>query len=377
MNATERPGKGKPVKIKILSDRPFRKRRARPLTRVFALLLVLLLSAPPRPAVAEAKIEVIATIPDYAWLAGEIGGPLVSARALCEGDQDVHFVRPRPSFASALKTADLFITTGLDLELWVPGLLEKAANRKVMSGQPGYVAAADGLDLIEKPTVMSRSEGGLHVYGNPHVTVSPANLVGIANNIRIGLAKIAPDHAATFERNYLALRRRMAEKIAGAEVTAVLGDDLVVEMSGKGTLVDFLGRKSAGGKPLLDKLGGWLGRTLPLRGLKIVTYHRTWSYFTRFLGLEVAGELEPKPGIPPSPRHVADLIARMRGGNIKVIWGENYYDQGLMRNVAAKTGGTAVIVPVFTNGESGTGDYFKLMDLWVERLVAAAGGVKP
>ena len=139
---------------------------------------------------AEDKINVVTTLSTYADIAQKIGGDKTEVTYIVPGNQDAHFVRPKPSYAVMLNKADLFVTTGLDLEMWVPALVDMSKNNDIRSGQPGFVAAYDGIDLLEKPDVMSREGGDLHIYGNPHITSSPLNLIQVAENISIGLAKI-------------------------------------------------------------------------------------------------------------------------------------------------------------------------------------------
>jgi ABC-type Zn uptake system ZnuABC Zn-binding protein ZnuA len=157
-------------------------------------LVILLAAVAGSPALADqneassGKIRVVATLPAYAWAAEEIGGDDVEVHSIARGNQDAHFVRPRPSYTVLLRKADLFISTGLDLELWVPTLLDAAGNRRILEGQPGYVAAWPGIDLLEIPTTLSRSEGDVHIYGNPHIHTGPLNMVAVARNVLAGLA---------------------------------------------------------------------------------------------------------------------------------------------------------------------------------------------
>ena len=141
---------------------------------------------------AKSGLEVVATLPDYEFLAKEIGGDRISVKSIVMGNQDAHFIRPKPSFINMAQDADLLISTGLDLELWLSTVVDKSGNLKIRSGQAGYVAVARGIELLEKPTIISRAEGGVHIYGNPHITCSPLNMRHIAHNIYIGLAKNDP-----------------------------------------------------------------------------------------------------------------------------------------------------------------------------------------
>jgi zinc/manganese transport system substrate-binding protein len=332
------------------------------------LLAVLIVSAAP---CAADKLRVVTTLPDYAFLAGEIGGDRVSVSAIVRGDQDAHFIRPKPSFVNLVREAEVLVDTGLDLEMWLPTVIDKSGNHQVRSGQPGYVSAAQGMKLVEKPTVMSRVEGGVHIYGNPHVTNSPLNMKVAARNIAAGLIKNDPAGKAEYERDLKALERRFDEALFGKQLVDLIGAKTLCDLAEKGRLISFLEGRNYKGKPLLSYLGGWMKQMMPLRGKPIVTYHKNWVYFLRLFGMEEAGTVEPKPGIPPSAKHVTDLVHLMKQRNIRVILAASYFDEKQIRGVAARTDAVPVIVPLYVGGEPGVDDYFELFDLWVTRLLSA------
>ena len=326
-----------------------------------------------------APMDVVTTLPDYASFARAIGGQYVSAAAIVEGDQDAHFIRPKPSFVEMVRKARVLIATGLDLELWLPTVVDKSGNSNVRSGQAGYVAAAQGMRLLEVPSVLSRSEGDLHIYGNPHVTTSPVNMKIAARNIAYGLIKGDPAHKDVYLKNMKALQDRLDASLFGDRLVAILGGDTLCKLAEQGKLMSFLQQQKYQGKPLLSYLGGWMQQMMPLRGTPIVTYHKSWVYFLDLFGMTEAGTVEPKPGIPPSAKHVAELIDLMRNRHIKIILAENYFDEHEVRTVANKVGAQAVIVPVYVGGAPGTDDYFRLVSYWVDHLLAAgrkAGIVK-
>lgn len=322
---------------------------------------------------ADRRLRVVATLPDYGALAEAVGGDRVTVRAIVRGDQDAHFIRPKPSFVDMVREADVLVATGLDLELWLPTVVNKSGNLRVRSGQVGYVAAAQGMRLLEKPVTLSRSEGGVHIHGNPHVTCSPINMKVAARNIATGLTKNDPDGREHYQHRLDALLGEIDRRLFGKELVRLLGGDALCGMAEKGTLIRFLREQSFGGKPLIDSLGGWTGRVLPLRDTPIVTYHKNWVYFLQLFGLEEAGTVEPKPGIPPSPRHVTELVELMRRRQIKIIFAANYFDEQKIRTVAGRVGATPVIVPLYVGGAKGAEDYFGLVDLWVGGLLKAAG----
>ena len=321
---------------------------------------------------AETHLNVVTTLPDYAFFTKEIGGDRVSVKAIVGGDQDAHFIRPKPSFATALRNADVLVATGLDLELWVQTVIDNSGNGKIRSGQIGYVSAATGMNLLEKPKTMSRAEGGVHIYGNPHVTCSPIQMKVAARNIATGLIKNDPEGKEVYLQNLKQLHNRIDESLFGKKLVEILGGDTLCSLAEQDRLIPFLQEQKFEDKPLIEYLDGWMGKMLPLRGTPIVTYHKNWVYFVKLFGLEEAGTVEPKPGIPPSAKHVSDLINLMKERNIRIILAANYFDEQQVRTVASRTGAEAVIVPIYVGGANGTEDYFKLVDFWVDSLLKAA-----
>jgi ABC-type Zn uptake system ZnuABC Zn-binding protein ZnuA len=322
------------------------------------------------------KINVVTTLSTYADIVKYIGKDKVNVQYIVEGDQDAHFVRPKPSLAVLLSKADLFVSTGLDLELWVPSLVDMSKNDQIRSGQQGFVAAYDGINLLDKPDVLSRSEGGLHIYGNPHLTTSPLNLKIIAENIKIGLEKIDPQNLNFYKANLKEFQDKIDNKTFGEELVKLMGGALLTKLANNGQLIGFLEEKEYKGKKMIDYLGGWMKAALPFRGKKIVAYHKNWIYFQTLLGLEIIGYVEPKPGIPPSPKHVEELVQEMRKNNVKVLLAANYFDENKVRTICDKVGAEPVIVPMFVEGAPGTENVFKLIDLWINKLNEAFSKMK-
>ena len=317
------------------------------------------------------KLRVVTTLPDYASFAKIIGGDRVSVSYIVRGDQDAHFIRPKPSFAQMVRKADVLIDTGLDLETWLPTVVDTSGNRKVRSGQSGYVSASHGMRLLEKPKQLSRSEGGLHIYGNPHVTGSPVMMRIAARNIAFGLVKNDTEGKQYYLRNLEKLQDKLDRKLFGDQLVEIVGGDALCSLAEKGKLISFLKSKDYKGKPMIRLLGGWMKKMLPLRGTEIVTYHKSWVYFCKLFGLDEADTVEPKPGIPPSAKHVTELIKMMRERKIRILLAENYFPQNEVRDIADKVNAKPVIVPLYVEGASGVDDYFELMDRWVNSLVKA------
>lgn len=317
------------------------------------------------------QIQVVTSLTTYAAIAREVAGARAVVTAIANGAEDPHFVQPKPSFVLLLSKADLFVTTGLDLELWVPALLDKANNRRVREGAPGYVAAYAGIPLLDVPAVVSRSQGDIHVFGNPHVWTDPVNSVVIARNIAAGLKRVDPANAAEYDERVRAFNRRIADALVGEDLATVLGAETVIDLGLAGELTDFIESNTLEGRPLRDRLGGWMAAAKTFRGREIACYHKEWDYFNRRFGLACITYVEPKPGIPPSPRHVEEVIRLMREHRIPVLFASNYFDRTQINAVAERTGARAVVVPTNTEGTDGVETYFALLDLWIRSLSAA------
>jgi zinc/manganese transport system substrate-binding protein len=310
----------------------------------------------------------VVTCSAYQSIAEYIGGDKVTVSHIVKGYQDPHIVRPKPSLAVDLSAADLFVATGMDLEMWAPSLVNMSNNPSIRSGQKGYVSASAGLKIVETPITISRAEGDVHVYGNPHIHTSPLNGKIIAENICVGLKKIAPQHAALFEENLKKFKDEVDRRTFGEELVKMLGGKVLTNLALRGKLIPFLEKKQYKGKPLLDYLGGWMKQALPLRGRKVVSFHKNWSYFSQVFGLEVVEYMEPKPGIPPTPGHVANVINKMKELNVKVMLVANYFDISRVRKVSDKVDAIPVIVGLAPGGQDGMNTFFDQFDIWIEEL---------
>ena len=325
-------------------------------------------------AAAQQPLRVVTSLPTYAAIAREVVGDQGTVTAIAEGDEEPHFVQPKPSFLPALSRADVFVTTGLDLELWVPALLDRAGNPRVVEGGPGYVPAYRGIRLLEVPATLSRSEGDIHVYGNPHIYTDPLNAIHIARNILDGLIRVAPQRAEYFRGRERELERRILVQMYGEELVRLLTVETLFDLADGRNELEFLRSNSYQGTPLITRLGGWMKRAEILRGKQMVCYHREWVYFSARFGIPCSEYVEPKPGIPPAPRHVRKLIDLMRRDHILVILSPNYYDRHQVREIANRTGATAVIVPAQVNGAPGVDRYEALVSLWINELASVFEG---
>ena len=311
-----------------------------------------------------AALQVVATLPNYGWLASEIGGTNVHVQSIVLPDQDPHFVRPKPSYAIMMQKADLFISTGLDLELWSPALLDKASNARILEGSPGYCAIRDGVPLMEIPTSLTRAFGDLHIYGNPHFYQSPVHLKLGAHNVLNALMRVDPPHAAEYQKRYDNLMDRWARALYGEALIKLVAVDDLDHWAADGSLLIKLKEKG-----LEDKLGGWMKKAMPLRGRKAINYHTNWTYFNAVFGIETAAIIEPKPGIPPSPRDVENLIEAVKEQKVDFIFDAPYYEENKIKRISEALGVPYAIVPVFV-GDAGAKDFFSLMDITLDRLLA-------
>ena len=334
-----------------------------------ALLLAGLIGAPtPSP------LKIVTSLTTYGAIAREIAGDRGTVTSIAQGDEDPHFVQPKPSFVAVLRDADLFVTTGLDLELWVPPLLDRAGNRKVSEGGPGYVTAYTGITLLEVPVSVDRSQGDIHAQGNPHIHTDPVNAIVIARNILTGLERVQPESADYFAQREADFEKRVLEATMGPELVGILTVPMAYQLLASDRLWDFLGKTSFQGHPLRDRLAGWLKTAEVFRGREMACYHKEWAYFSNRFKLSCAVFVEAKPGIPPTPGHVQEVIALMKQRRIPVIFASNYFDHNQVAQVASRTGATAVIVPENTHGAPGIESYFDLMNAWINGLAAAYGG---
>ena len=322
-------------------------------------------------------VRVVATLPVYADLVEKIGGMEVDVSAIASPNEDAHFVRPRPSFALSIRRADLFITTGLDLELWAPTVLDRAGNADVSEGGRGYVTAYTGITLLDIPVSADRSGGDVHIFGNPHLTTDPLRALQVARNITVGLGRVAPDRTAVWNAGLARVAAEIHRRLFGAQLVEILGGDLLERLALQGTLHAFLEGEEFEGRPLISQLGGWLGVAEAFRGRDIICYHKNWAYLEDRFGVRCAEFVEARPGIPPTPGHVASLLEMMTNEGISVILAASHYDERKIESVAERGTARAVVVSMNPGGSAGVDDYFALVDTWVDGLAQAFAGPGP
>jgi ABC-type Zn uptake system ZnuABC Zn-binding protein ZnuA len=305
-----------------------------PATSARALpLLVLVASLASTLPAAGAAINIVATLPDYGAIAQAIGGDLVKVTAIARGTEDPHFVDARPSFITVLNKADVLLEGGLELEVgWLPPLLNSARNPKILAGAPGHIQLSQGVRVLDIPAgPVDRSMGDVHPLGNPHFWLDPANGKIMAATLAATLARLDPAHAAAFETNRANFDRRLDEK-----------------------------------------LERWTRQLEPFRGTKVFTYHKSFDYFLARFGLELAGTIEPKPGIEPSPTHIAALIPRARELGVKLVIIEPNRPHRTPAYIAEAIGARLVVLPAMVGGQEKIKDYLDLFDYDVAQIVGPA-----
>ena len=315
------------------------------------------------------KIKIVCSFSDYASIAKYIAKDKAEVEYITKGEQDPHFVIPKPSYAMMLNKADMWITTGMDLEIWSAALIDKAHNKKIMDGAVGFVAVLDGVKILEKVEKGDRTEGDVHLMGNPHINTSPANWRIIARNITIGLTKIDPSNEAYYKKNRDEFINKVDRALFGDKLVELFGGETLANLLDNNTLIPFLQKDYQDGK-LINLLDGWLKKAMPVRGKKIITYHKNWAYFAKTFGLEIAGFIEPKPGIPPSAKHVQYMINLIKEQNIKLMLVANYFEKKTPQMIEDKTGIKAVYLPLFVNPDAGIEDNFKLVDYWLDQIIS-------
>ena len=279
---------------------------------------------------ASANLNVVATLADFGAVAREIGGENVTVSVLAKPTEDPHFVDARPSFVVQLRTASVLIEGGAELEIgWLPPLLQNARNPKLDPGQPGRVIASEGIRLMNVPGTVTRAAGDVHALGNPHFMTDPIIAKAVAQHIMRAFSAVDPLHSAEYKANY--------EKFEGT--------------------INF-------------KLQQWGSTLLPFKGQKLVAYHDSWPYFAHRFGINIDIFLEPKPGIPPSPSHLAEVIEQMKAQHIKGIIVEPFQDRKIAERVASATGAKVIDFAQFPGGLGGTDTYVKLIDRLVSNLLS-------
>ena len=287
----------------------------------YLLVLVLVLCT----GLSQAAVKVVTTLPDLADLTRQVGGDRVTVDNIVRGDQNPHFVEVKPSYMMKLKSADLFFMIGMDLEMWAPQIIDGSRNTKIE-----VVDLSKHITKLEIPAKLDASEGDVHRYGNPHYWLDPRNVRVMLDDIVAALSRVAPADEKYFRANADAYLKNLEGKIAQ-----------------------------------------WAAAMKPFAGAKVVTFHKSWTYFAGWLGLNVAGQVEPKPGIAPRPAHTAELISLGRPSGIKAISVEPFYGLSAPDQIARSTGIKVIRLATSVGGADGAKDYISLMDQNIATLTGA------
>jgi zinc/manganese transport system substrate-binding protein len=341
--------------------------------RLIVLAALLLGIATGSSARADEPLQVVATLSDLGKIAEAVGGDRVRVTTIASGVQDPHFVDPRPSHVVKLRDAEVLLVNGLELEVgWIPPLLDSARNGKIKVGSPGYVDCSRNIPLLELPSgQVTRAEGDVHPLGNPHYTTDPLNTKLVANTITEAFARARPASADYFRARAKTFHASIDRAMFGQALVDLVGGNKLDRLTRAGELDAFLQRESSGDKPLASQLGGWLAKMAPLKGKKLVFYHRSYSYFNQRFGLNVVDYVEVKAGIQPGPSHLAELVSTMTREQIKVVATHPFHDEKIGRLVAERGGATLVRLPLNVGGVKGADDILSFYDVTISTLVNA------
>lgn len=322
------------------------------------------------PALATPPLKVCATVPELGGLIQAVGGDQIALTVFAKGTEDPHYLDAKPSFIKALSQADLFVQVGMELEAgWAPLLLRSSRNARVQPGGSGFLDASGAITPLEIPAgPVDRSMGDIHPQGNPHYLANPLSGLKVAALIRDRLAQLRPEAAGLFAQRYEAFRKRLAEAMVGPNLAGKFEIEKLSLLHQQGKLTDFLRQQGE-----LEALGGWLGRLQPFFGARIITYHRSWPYFAQGFGLVIVGQLEPKPGIPPGPNHLLELIHTAQAQKTTVILMEPWLQRKPADLVAEKTGARVVQAAVSVAGSTDDYDYITAVDGVIRRLAEGLG----
>lgn len=330
--------------------------------------LILLAAACWMQAQAAEKIQIVATTTDLADIARAVAGDAAEVSSITTGREDPHTLTARPSFIVRARDADVWIRVGMELEIgWEPVILRESRNERIRVGAPHHIDASLNVQRLEVPTQrVTRDLGDVHPEGNPHYWLDPLNGRMIAATIAERLCALYPEHKADFEKRLHAFERELDTHMFGAALVGQCGGEALWRAAIEKRLDVFLKEQGAA-----DQAGGWYAALRPFQGQTIATYHRSWSYFAERFGLLSDIQLEPKPGIPPSAKHLAEVVATVKEQNVKVLLQEPFYNTKAAEFVASRTGAKLVVVASMTGGSPEATSYLGMLDNVIRKVAAA------
>lgn len=333
-------------------------------TRRLAMFLAGCICAIATVAAAE-PLRIVTTTSDLASIAQAVAGDAAVVTSIATGEQDPHFLQAKPSYIMRARRAQLWVRVGMELEIgWEAPILDGARNPQIREGTSGHLDASRNVIQLDVPTQrVTRAMGDVHPSGNPHYWLDPLNGRIVAQTVCDRLCELAPAQAELFRRNLASFVTELDCKMFGRELIAQVDGNRLWAMLLDGELDSTLDARG-----LSASIGGWYGALRPHRGKAIVTYHRSWVYFTNRFGLEIAAELEPKPGIPPSAPHLASVANTVKARNVAVLLIEPFYSRRSADFVAGRTGAKVVVCANSVGGQAEATDYLSMLDHIVKRL---------
>ena len=240
-----------------------------------------------------APIKIAAALPDLGSIASYIGGDKVEVFSIAKSNTNAHFVEVLPSYMVKVSRAAMYLKVGLFLDQWSDEIIDGSRNDKIT-----IVDCSEGIDVLQKPTgKLDASMGDVHPGGNPHYWLDPSNGIIIANNVLAALVKIDPANSAYYTKNYESFKNEAEKRVTG-----------------------------------------WKLKMSKLNGTKIIGYHSSWIYFAHAFNLTIAGYVEPLPGIPPTGKHLIDLVTMIKKDNISILLQEPYFPDEAPQFLARQTG---------------------------------------
>ncbi len=315
---------------------------------------------------AQRKIKVVTTLGYLKYVTEQVGGDRVEVTALANPKQDPHYVTPTPRMNQVANDADLFIENGLSLDLWAKNVIDASGNPRIQPGSSGHLLGSLNVPIKELPVEISRAWGDIHPQGNPHIWLDPLNVKIVAENIANKLKQLDAQNASYYQKQLDDFKIRIDVAMFGEELMKIIGakaGDILTRKTRNNELLDWL--KS---RKLDSKLGGWMKSSSAIAGRKIMSYHKTYIYFADRFALNIVGELEEKPGIPPPPQYRDAVVELIKQQGVKAILNDNFYSKEAADYVASKTGAKVVVTYLDVGASEEVGSYENLISYLLQKI---------